>query len=126
MKKQLEYLEHIEDHIIFNCIVAKKFIGLLTREPQKELSKVVNTKLIIINFDGDFQGCYNFKDFVDIKGCVVRDPENPGLILTSSNGQVYFYGFVGDTINNSNLGGTSGDYKGWSGDYVTTPVIENW
>ena len=93
MKKQSKYLEYIEDHIIFDCIVAKKFVGLLTREPK---SKSINIKLVTVNFDGAFSGYYNLKHFFDAKGCVVRDPENPGVILTSSNAQVYFHGFVGD------------------------------
>lgn len=88
-----EYDEFIGNQNIYDCVVAKSFIGLLTRESNKYLSEVLCNKLIILSLnqtDSLFQEHFTLTGFPNMKGCVVPDRINPGLILTSSDAQTFF------------------------------------
>jgi len=97
-----KYDEYIGNYNIYDCVVSKNFIGVLTREKDKPLSEIEFNKFVVLRIDADsedskYNAFYNLKHFPDMKACVAPHPDNPGFVLTSSNAQVFFDGFVGDS-----------------------------
>lgn len=97
-----KYDEYIGNYNIFDCVVSKKLIGVLTREKDKPLSEIKFNKFVILRINADseesrYNAFYNLQDFPNMKGCVAPHPNNPGFVLTSSDAQVFFKGVIEDS-----------------------------
>ena len=82
-----KYDEYIGNYNIYDCVVSKQLIGVLTREKDKPLSEIEFNKFVILRINADsedskYAAFYNLQYFPDMKGCVAPHPDNPGFVLS--------------------------------------------